>query len=207
MAKTKAGLPEGFDIAVTSEDLAGPATLPDYLDDDPMLELARLQKRHARDAAIKREKETAPVARHSPTPPPPQEPVLQPPREQTPVAAAPFPTSSGPDSPTTSRASPRRRLQINLDPEGERMVEELLDLVSDQSSERRIKISEFVQGLVLNLYNARSEISLGSLPQRGRWGSPTAKSFPAALAQALREAIVAHDRRIGGNQVKKAIGG
>jgi hypothetical protein len=87
------------------------------------------------------------------------------------------------------------------------MVEELLDLVSDQSSERRIKISEFVQALVLNLYNARSEISLGSLPQRGRWGSPTAKSFPTALAQAFREAIVSHDRRIGGNQFKKAIGG
>jgi hypothetical protein len=103
--------------------------------------------------------------------------------------------------------SQRRRLQINLDPEGERMVEELLDLVSDQSSEHRIKISEFVQALVLNLYNARSEISLGSLPQRGRWGSPTAKSFPASLAQAFREAIVAHDSRIGGNQFKKAIGG
>jgi hypothetical protein len=210
MAKAKAGLPDGFDIGVTSQDLAGPATLPDYLDDDPVLELSRLKKEHARELAVKREMEAAAAVRHSPATPPAQAPVSpppEPPRKQPSVAAAPLSPSPVSGTQAAPKASPRRRLQINLDPEGERMVEELLDLVSDQSSERRIKISEFVQALVLNLYNARSEISLGSLPQRGRWGSPTAKSFPTALAQAFREAIVSHDRRIGGNQFKKAIGG
>ena len=48
MAKTKAGLPDGFDIGVTSQDLAGPARLPDYLDDDPVLELSRLKRERER---------------------------------------------------------------------------------------------------------------------------------------------------------------
>jgi hypothetical protein len=203
MAKAKSGLPEGFDINVSSADLTGPATLPGYLDDDPVLELAKMTQRRAAQtpASIK-----APVR---PSQEPPEE------RAASPVlpkgAATPAATvNQGAPAQAAKPAipnPPRRRLQVNLDPEGERMVEELLDLVSDQSSERRIKVSEFVQALVLNLYVARSEINLGSLPQRGRWGSPTAKSFPSALAQAFCEAIVTHDRRIGGNQFKKAIGG
>ena len=202
MAKSKSGLPEGFDINVSAVDLEGPAKLPGYLDDDPVLELARLTRERQREGAGNSGAATNP----------PQERGRQMTQELKPISAPepkmPEPTSIAPTPEVSARPSaPRRRLQVNLDPEGERMVEELLDLVSDQSSERRIKISELVQALVLNLYNARSEISLGSIPPRGRWGSPTAKSFPTALAQAFREAIVSNDRRIGGNQFKKAIGG
>lgn len=202
MAKPRTGLPQGFDIGVTSQDLAGPAALPGYLDDDPIVEFARMRKEHAHSPT--------PQAPHKePAPPaaPPRTPVVQPLMEVPTERQHAAPPNASPAAQQASQPVSRRRLQINLDPEGERMVEELLDWVSDQSSERRIKISEFVQALVLNLYNARSEISLGSLPQRGRWGSPTAKSFPAALAQAFREAIVSHDQRIGGNQFKKASGG
>lgn len=210
MAKAQAGLPEGFDINVSSSDLAGPARLPGYLDDDPVLELARLQKQAAKPAIPARAAEPK-VEAPPPTPTPPRsetEPFS--PIESVPSKPAPsLPAAYFPTAPQAAEAPrpPRRRLQINLNPEGERMVEELLDLVSNQSAESRIKVSEFVQALVLTLYNSRSEISLGTLPQRGRWGSPTAKAFPVALAQAFREAIVLHDKRIGGNQFKKAIGG
>ncbi len=200
MAKAKTGLPEGFDIAVTSSDLAGPARLPGYLDDDPVVEFARIQKQQ-RAAPTEKENRPSPSVTVSQER---IEAVIVPTVKAAPEAKPPSPPA--PQSVLTHPRPPRRRLQINLDPESERMVEELLDLVSNQSSEHRIKISELIQALVLNLYNARSEISLGSLPQRGRWGSPTAKSFPASLAQAFREALVAHDQSIGGNQFKKVAG-
>ena len=182
MAKAKSGLPEGFDIGVTAADLAGPAQIGGYLDDDPALDIARLMKKTApaaesepASAFAKEERETKRVSAPPPSAPTgvrPQVLTSAPPAKENEVAA--------------SRPNPpRRRLQVNLDPEGERMVEELLALLSAQSSEREIKVSEFVQALVLNLYSARSEINLGSLPPRGRWGSPTAKSFPTALCQAF----------------------
>src|SRR5437867_2663660 len=110
MAKTKAGLPDGFDIGVTSQDLAGPATLPDYLDDDPVLELSRLKKERARELAVKREMDAAAV-RHSPATPPAQAPVSrpsEPPRKEPSVAPAPLSPSPVSGAQAAPKAPPRR---------------------------------------------------------------------------------------------------
>jgi hypothetical protein len=202
MAKTPSGLPENFDLSVSASDLAGPASLPGYLDEDPVVSFAMLQREHAQQSKTEakalaqvfqqvpavEEKITQTVAtvtqipQHIPEPPRPV---------SAPVAAA---------------SSERKRFQINLDVDSERMLEELLDLLSSQSSENRIKTSELFQALLMTLYNAKGEITLGSLPTRGRWGSATAKAFPVNLAESLREAIVNHEQASGGNPFRKVVG-
>lgn len=216
MAKSQTGLPEGFDIGITGEDLNGPASLPGYLDEDPVLELAKLQKQRAAQLAHTASVEVGQGSLAQKEEPPRffQKDVPSPIRQVTPSPLAaqvtkevlPSVKQSEP-SPISQKAPPRARLQINLDAESERMIEELTTLLSSQSSEKSVKISELFQALVLSLYNARGEIVLGSLPLRGRWGSPSSKSFLVSLSEALGEAIVAHDKASGGNPFKKAVGG
>lgn len=204
MAKPKGGLPDDFDIGVTGADLRGPATLPGYLDDAPLL-----PPRHTPRPVA------PPVQTVSPAPDPvrplqtvvtnddgpnARQPEIRPPA----TPAAPIASGRVPPAPPPEI---RRRLQVNLDPDSDRMVNELLDLLSGQSAEHRIKVSELFQALLVNLYHARGEIVLGSLPPRGRWGSVTARAFPMALAESVRAAIVVYDRAIGSNPFKKVLEG
>jgi hypothetical protein len=103
--------------------------------------------------------------------------------------------------------APIRRLQINLTPDSERQVNELLEIISAQSAEKNVVFSELLNALILNLYEARGDLNVSRVPPRGRWGAPTAKSFPTALAQAFREAIVSYGVKNGANQFKKVMGG
>lgn len=182
MAKGITGLPEGFTINVSAEDLTRPMELPGYLDEDPVLALANARRAlAAKEAAIK------PQETPKPTPSPKEEgrglqsatsKIVSPP-----PAKLEQPKSLEPITPTLTQNRPevlplRRRLQINLAPDAERLVDELLDMLSAQSSERSIKISELIQALVIIAYEARAEIDVSRLPTRGRWGSPTANSFP-----------------------------
>lgn len=200
MAKTPSGLPDSFDLNVTASDLAGPASLPGYLDEDPIVSFARMQKRE-------------PVAEAKT---PPKTVTVAPADADIPAAtinvvsasqSQPAETNGAATRKAVSTPIDRKRFQINLDVASERMLEELLDLLSSQSSGERIKISELFQALLMTLYNAKGEIALGSLPTRGRWGSPTAKAFPVNLAESLREAIVVHERASGGNPFRKVVGG
>lgn len=207
MAKSQSGLPEDFDLNVSASDLAGPAALPGYLDDDPVIAFANMQK-------AKKQVQTPPVesAPKIQQVPPAQvaRPVVPPaPAPMQQVAAQPASVHGFAEVPPKALRMPveRKRFQINLDVESERMLEEMLDLLSSQSSENRIKTSELFQALLLILHNAKGEIALGSLPTRGRWGSATAKAFPVNLAEALREAIVAREQESGGNPFAKIVGG
>ena len=196
MAKTPSGLPDSFDIKVTASDLAGPASLPGYLDEDPVMRFANLQKQQPGvNAPVKAE----PLSSAAPTVPARVVSQVAPIQKET--------VESVPMHPAKVAAAPidRKRFQINLDVASERMLEELLELLSSQSSGDRIKTSELFQALLMTLYNAKGEIALGSLPTRGRWGSPTAKAFPVNLAESLREAIVIHESVSGGNPFKKVV--
>lgn len=196
MAKTTSGLPDSFDLNVTASDLAGPAALPGYLDEDPIVSFARMQKQQA---PVEVRNPPRPVALTVPAPEVNAQAVIK----ETLPETRPAESLQVPAAKPASTPVDRKRFQINLDVGSERMLEELLDLLSSQSSGERIKISELFQALLLTLYNARGEIALGSLPTRGRWGSPTAKAFPVNLAESLREAIMAHERASGGNQFRK----
>lgn len=192
MAKQKAGLPEGYDLRVTSTELKdAPASLSGYLDDEkpryiqPVEPARSIAPKEAVRLVIESEpqrayyqEEVAPKVRQisSPTPT-----VRKPQREKI------------------------RRLQINITPEIERKGEELLEILGRQSPDGRVTVSELMQALVLNLYDARDNIN-GRLPERGRWGTSSAKSYPAELAIVLREAILKDGRGKGTGGFRKVVG-
>jgi hypothetical protein len=220
MAKAKGGLPAGFNLSVSSEDLVGkPVQVGSYLDEDPMLDLLKAQ----RQAMVSPTTQTfAPAAA------PPQAPMKSEPQiEVIPTAAPaiapqqfiqPQPAPAvpvvenqdyaQPSVPKEKKARPTiRRLQINLTPDSERQVNELLEIISAQSAEKNIMFSEILNALIHNLYEARADLNVSRVPLRGKWGAPTAKSFPIALAQAFKEAIITYGMKNGANQFKKVVGG
>ena len=224
MAKSsgKGGLPAGFNLSVSSEDLVGrPVQVGSYLDEDPMLELIKAQ----RQARL----ETKAPANEVPVAQPPQAPIMPEPRQEEPVAPAPRITSPQqfapvqtqqpvtapvnqdypqPEAPKEKKVRPPiRRLQLNLTPDSERQINELLEIISAQSAEKNIMFSEILNALILNLYEARADLNVSRVPTRGKWGAPTARSFPAALAQAFKEAIISYGMKNGANQFKKVVGG
>ena len=201
MVKVQSGLPDSFDISVSAEELTGPAKIPGYLDEDPVVSFAKLQRERAQQNIAARAQ--PPEA----SKPPPTKAKVAAPEPEVKRAAPVLPPVQAEVQAASKPTVERKRFQINLDADSERMLEEMLDLLSSQCSENRIKSSELFQALLMNLYKARGEIALGSLPVRGRWGSPTAKAFPVSLAESFREAIVAHDQVSGGNPFKKAVGG
>jgi len=221
MAKAKGGLPAGFNLSVSSDDLVGkPVQVGGYLDEDPMLELIKAQ-RQARVAAS--------TPTFAPPVAPPQAPPMPEPRRQeivvpAPAAVAPpqyvqpqttptMPVAMNEDyaqapAPKEKKVRPPiRRLQINLTPDSERQVNELLEIISAQSAEKNIMFSEILNALIHNLYEARADLNVSRVPLRGKWGAPTAKSFPIALAHAFKEAIITYGMKNGANQFKKVVGG
>ena len=50
------------------------------------------------------------------------------------------------------------RMQINITNDIERKSEELLDILSRQSPDLKVTISELMQALILNIYDARDNI-------------------------------------------------
>ena len=222
MAKSKSGLPEGFNLSVSSNDLVGkPVQVGGYLDEDPMLELLKIQRQ------MRASTQPVPVEISAPPPqaPPMPEPMVraeivaptQPVTAQPHFAQAQVQLNSAvpmnqdyatPPAPRERRVrAPIRRLQINLTPDSERQVNELIEIISSQSAEKNIMFSEILNALIHNLYEARADLNVSRVPLRGRWGAPTAKSFPIALAQAFKEAIIAFGMKNGTNQFKKVVGG
>jgi hypothetical protein len=274
MAKSEVGLPEGFSLKVSKEDLEGPASISDYLDSDPLLEQLKKaaqkpkenreiispfknieaakaeeraleEKRAAERAASERvmaeraeaeklEQQRFEEAREK--------------RRLEALKAASLslsgPVSSAPQGRTENleaSASPQalsqsvfsapqslgqeervgeeyqrkykkrphgpvpRRLQLNLSPEGERKLSELYELINAQSPEK-VMISDIMQALVFNLFEAKGDLNVSRLSPRGPWGSPTARSFTSALAQTFREAVVTYNVKQGGNPFKKVVG-
>lgn len=190
MAKKKAGLPEGFDLRVTSSDLLdGPATLSGYLDDAPRLT-------------------PPPVARKvEPVEAPKPQIRVVPPRESyEEISPVTFENSKVVEKKISKpQRKPLRRIQINVTPEIERKVDELLRILGNQSPDGSVTASEMFQALVLNLYDARDNIN-GRLPQRGKWGTTSAKSYPAELAIVLRQALLKEGKEDGFSTFKRSVG-
>jgi len=191
MAKKKAGLPEGYDLRVTSSELLdGPATLSGYLDERPRY-VAPVEPTRLVAQQIVR---------------PPVEEVA--PREVIQAVAVSqkvLELKTVESIPRKPQREKIRRLQINISPEVERKGEELLELLARQSPDGRVTVSELIQALILNLYDARDNIN-GRLPERGRWGTSSAKSYPAELAIVLREAILKDGKGKGIGGFRTAVG-
>ena len=182
MAKRKAGLPDDFDLKVSRADLVdGPARLPGYLERTGM-RLPPLEEEPI---------PTQEIAEPTPTPPPSQGARLVQfhvePKSET-VAAAKV-------SEERVRKPKGPRKQINLTEDALLMVEDIVGQIIEQSPEKSVNFNDVIQGLIIKLHESRDYIDVSQLPLRGRWGSPTAKSFSAALAAIFGDAIKKNDSK------------
>lgn len=192
----KAGLPDNFDLKVSREELVqGPAKLPGYLD-----------RTGVKIAPTVEEEVVAPQQR-----------VLEPKiveRQVASTAARIVIAENGEPAPvlkaeekTKSFKAPvqRKRLQINLTADAQLMVEELVEQICQQSPEKGVNYNDVIQGLIIKLYESRSEIDVSQLPLRGRWGSPTARSFAKELSSVFGKAIKDNESQAQ-NLFQKAVG-
>ncbi len=172
--KKSPGLPPGFDLDIPRQ-TDQPVELGDYLDEvDPKPAPARpLPQRRPEGSNI-----------------------LEMPRPREPERGGEEPASTEPAPPAETTPKRRRRKrkgparkQINASPETLKMIEELIDHIQEYSVQKDAKASEVFHGLVLALYEAMEFIDLSDVPARGRWGTPTAKSFPVSLKNAFQDAI------------------
>lgn len=155
------GLPEDFRLPLSEEDFADkePAEVGDFFDED-----ISVSAREPSDQS-----NVVPIREASPAPP------------SLIVEDAPKPTPQ-------PRNSLRRR-QINMKPEVDQMVDELLHDVRSYSGEKNPTAADLIHVLVTIAHGARQEFSLARVPPRGRWGSPTVKVFHDSLMAAFKSAI------------------
>lgn len=177
----KAGLPDSFDLKVSREELVqGPARLPGYLDRTGV-KLAPIVEEAEEVAAPERVIEPKVV-----------EPQVTAPAAKVVVAAKPEPAPviKTEEKPKSLKAPvQRKRLQINLTADAQLMVEELVEQICQQSPEKGVNYNDIIQGLIIKLYESKSQMDVSQLPLRGRWGSPTARSFAKELSSVFGKAI------------------
>ncbi len=201
MVKGKPGLPEEYDLKVTSSELVGggPARLPGYLDRGARIVIPSIEPVAMKpEPVVERQNEIIHL------PPKPIEARVEAELE-APRRDPESPTLEVLQKPKRPKA-PVNRLQINLSREAQAKVAELVEIIRDQSPEKGVNYNDVIQGLIYSLYKAKDDMDVSQLPLRGRWGSTTAKSFAAALATLFRQALVQHSEKRG-DPFKKAVGG
>lgn len=180
MAKTS-GLPEGFDIGATKDDLDdAPVQLGDYLEETLRPSPARKPLPSVPEMPVG---PVSDAARVTPQAAPIQHvemrnDVLQPQPSARAVAQL--------------RPNKQLRLQINLSVEGKNAHDNLMDFMQSRARQRDVKHAEVYQALALALADALPYLDLKAVPERGAWGSPTARSFVTALKAAFGRAIGEH---------------
>lgn len=206
MAKHKSGLPDGFDLKVNSDSLVkGPAKLPGYLETRPLpIPVGPAEEQVRPVESVKAPAQVVSFSEPSPIKQPVSPNSLGVPREVQAASATSLEVLPG--KRITKPTTPIRRLQINLSAEAESKVYELIELLRDQSAEKDIRFNDVIHAMIFSLYDARDDIDVSDLPMRGKWGSPTAKSFPTALAQSFCKALVNNSGKKGSNPFKQAMG-
>ena len=197
MVKKSVGLPDGFDLRVTSEDLMGkPARLSGYLDPAPII-VREPQQVQKFEPIMRDTQEGLSVQRI--------ETIID--RDTQSLAPRAVPQTKEIGIPQRKIQKPVKvqRLHMNVTPDIERKALELMEILSHQSPDRRVKITEVMQALLILLYDARDDIN-ERLPERGRWGSPTAKSIPTELAKVFKQALRASWSKSIDNSFKAVVG-
>lgn len=197
MAKPARGLPEGFSLSLPQN---MPAQIGDFFEEEDQRNvelLKRLRKEEEAKPTVAGEEERRPSppeirARSLSMPPhrPAHAQVVS--RE----GEGYTPKENLPDAPPAPSKvvhirKPLRK-QLNLSPQGEEMLDQLVEHVRTFSGQSDARVSEVFQAIVMLLSSAKDELDLSALPKRGACGSVTAKNFPSALAEAFERAIVRH---------------
>ena len=194
MAKTRPGLPEGFEI-----NLERPAQLGDYLDETYDESVAKAYVAKQRPSVVPAPQTIEPLA-----PKPEASPALPPqPPPQRPQIVQREPNLESPRNDQVLRLDEARRktsqkiqlqkrperIQFNLRPETQKMFAEIVEFVQRYSLQDDAKASEILDALISVLHQSREELAFHDVPRRGKWGTPTARAFPTALGNAFARAI------------------
>ena len=190
MARTKPGLPDGFELKLDS-----PSTLGDYLDEGVDQQVARAFVSKQRTAVAQVEQRVEPASREGvASQATPQPPVNVLPNRPHAISARDEQVLNLADARrrSTSRAQVAKRperIQVNMRPETQRMFGELVAFVQRYSLQDDATGSEILDALISVLHQARDELAFDDVPRRGKWGTPTARAFPTALGNAFGRAI------------------
>ena len=172
--KQRPGLPENYRLSLTEEDFSDrePADVGDFFEEDVSVPV--------REASFP--KKIVPIREPASVPP---------------IAASDEIFAKA--TPAQSRNELRRR-QINMTPEVDDMLGELLDDIRRYSREKHPKAADLIHALLSLAHAARNEFSLSEVPPRGRWGSPTVKVYHDSLKATLKAAIaLQHQKGEGSN--------
>lgn len=178
---SSSGLPKGFDIGATKDDL-GPVQLGDYLEES-LRPAPMAPPRPQRTLPLDRDEEREPI------------PLSIPQESERPRRISSFDEVPNDDGPSGGRRSAllrpakQARLQINLSVEGTKAHEDLVAYIQSRSRQRDVKHAEIYQALAMALSEALPYLDLKNVPERGAWGSPTARSFIVALKAAFVRAV------------------
>lgn len=182
MAKTKPGLPEGFDL-----DLDSPSKLGDYLDEDLSANAVRaiaVKQRAVQPVApVETQRNEAPQSRPKIVP---AETYSAQAREDQVLNIADARRRNAQKSQVARRPE---RMQFNMRPETLKMFEEIVEYVQRYSLQDDAKASEILDAMIGVLYQAREEMAFNDVPRRGKWGTPTARAFPTAIGNAFARAV------------------
>jgi hypothetical protein len=196
--KKKPGLPDNFGLNVPDTDpnegiVDEPINLGDFLDEDPVLELAKARQKKMQEqaeAAARVEANTALKVE-------PVEEDEEEPEEEVVVKKAPQKkaskkkASSKPKPGAGLRVNPR--LEVNLPKEAYDDLDDIVRYVQKYGLQRDTKTSEIVHAMIKMMKDSLDELSLEDVPRRGRWGSPTARAYPISLSRAFIKAIKRND--------------
>lgn len=101
--------------------------------------------------------------------------------------------------PKLKKIKPPKRKQINMSPQTLERFSELVTYVQEYSQQSDAAASEVMDAIISAHHDAMSLLRLGSIPPRGRWGSPTAQAFKDALSRSFTEALIEYH---AGNRAK-----
>lgn len=199
MAKEKRGLPQGFGLNV-AKPTEEPVRWGDYVDEE-------MAPRVAREAAPDAQKvvpmvqpaERAPARveddEDDDTPAPPSARQLAD-EDARSERLQRFRRREPAPKPVKQVQRPLR-VQLNMTPDTQRMLELLLDDVRTYSSEKHATAADICEALVLAAYEAREEHDFSRIRPRGRWGTPTAAAFRVALKTAFQRGTAGHVQKVG----------
>lgn len=97
-------------------------------------------------------------------------------------------TEAKPTVAKKQKTTPRR--QINMSPKTLEAFAELVRYVQEYGPQPDAAASEVMDAIVSAHYEARDALTLGGVPPRGRWGSPTSQAFKDALSRAFTNALI-----------------
>ena len=90
----------------------------------------------------------------------------------------------------TKKRYPRpKRMELAVDVESARKLNEILEIIKRTSPEPDTRSTEVVKAIIQLVYEARAFYDFSRIPQRGKWGTVSEKQFPSALSASFQQAV------------------